>query len=115
MPFGLRPNVAAGLASLFSIAGGIVMLAAGATHAAVRWSAAQAAILWSAWFAVAVLLSLISWTAMPGFGWVWPYRILNAVAVLAWIFATAGAFRGRMVRIPLVAPLTEWLIKDSTR
>ena len=114
MPFGLRSSVAAGLASLFTIVGGVVMLAAGATDRAVRWSAAQAIVLWLLWLGLWMLISLIG--AETGFGpqSAWPYRVLDLLFLAAWADATIGAFRGGMPRIPIVASLTERLLKGTS-
>lgn len=107
MPFGLRANVAAGLASLFSIAGGVVMLGAGARNGFVRWSAAQAIVLWSLWFALWALFALFHLAAAgePH----WPYGVIDAAAFAGWTVATVGAFSGRTVRVPVVAAVTRSL------
>ena len=62
-PFGLQPNIAAGLAYLLGIIGGIIMLVGGGTNKFVKWSAAQSIVLWAVyfiiWFVFTMLVSIV--------------------------------------------------------
>ena len=66
-PFGLEPNVAAGLAYLFTLLGGIIMLVGGGTNKFVKWAAAQSITMWGLstfvlWF---VLMFIHLWVIYP--------------------------------------------------
>ncbi len=110
-PFGMEPNVAAGLAYLFPLIGGIVMLAGGGTNRLVRWAAAQS-ITWVVVYVVAqIAVGIVSmllhlFLAMMFVGW-----ILWLAAFVIWIATTIAGFQGRDVRIPWIAGITESVFK----
>lgn len=83
------------------------MLAAGAKNELVRWSSAQAIVLWCAWLVVWILFSLagLARVGEPH----WPYAVIDLAFVAGWLWATTGAFAGKTVRLPVVAPLTRRL------
>ncbi len=117
-PFDLEPNVAAGLAYLIPLVGGIVMLVGGGANKFVRWAAAQSIVLWGAFVAVSVVLGLLSsailWDA-PG---LWDlYELVGTVidiaALAAWLWTFIFGFQGKEVRIPVIAGITESIFKSA--
>jgi uncharacterized membrane protein len=104
-PFGLEPNVAAGLAYLFCLIGGIVILAGGGTNKFVKWAAAQSITMWALytilWF---VLVFIHLWLLYPIIGLVW---------FGLWIWTTVTGFQGKEVRIPGIAELTSSIFKSA--
>ena len=56
---GLTPNVAAGLASLFGIIGGIVILLGKPAQQWVRFVAVQSIVLWAAWIAFLIAINIV--------------------------------------------------------
>ncbi|HVA32690.1 MAG TPA: hypothetical protein VNG31_00995, partial [Candidatus Baltobacteraceae bacterium] len=58
-PFGLQPNVAAGLAYLLTWLGGIVFLVGGGTNKFVKWSAAQSLTFWVIFFIVYIVIPIL--------------------------------------------------------
>ena len=104
-PFGLQPNLAAGLAYLLGIVGGIVMLVGGGTNKFVKWSAAQSIVLWFVFtFAIAIVhvLALL----FPIF---W---IVGLVWIGLWIWTFVTGFQGKEVRVPVIAGITESVFKS---
>jgi uncharacterized membrane protein len=112
-PFGLEPNVAAGLAYLFTWVGGIVMLVGGGTNKFVRFSAAQSIVLWVAWWVVYVAFF---WFVVPILHlWllIFPlWSIWGILALVLWLWTFISAFQGKEVRIPVVDNLTESIFKS---
>jgi uncharacterized membrane protein len=112
-PFGLEPNVAAGLAYLFCLLGGIVMLVGGGSNRFVKWAAAQSITLWALWF---VLWWVIGFLAHA---WVFALLLLLVIWVLpllglgVWLWTFISAFQGKEVRVPGVASLTEAIFKSQ--
>ena len=110
-PFGLQPNVAAGLAYLLGILGGIIMLVGGGTNKFVKWSAAQSIVLWALYIIAQFALSFIIgithlYVLAPVFFVLW-------IAVFAgWIWGMITGFQGKEVRFPVVAGITESLFKS---
>ena len=106
-PFGLDPNVAAGLAYLFGILGGIVMLAGGGANRFVKWAACQSITLGGvyivAWIAINILIHLgpLVLLALP------LSMIVFIAYIVAWLWTFITAFQGREVRVPFIADLTE--------
>ena len=65
-PFGLEPNVAAGLAYLFTLLGGIIMLVGGGTNKFVKWAAAQSITMWAVYFILWFVFMFIHlWVLYP--------------------------------------------------
>jgi len=107
-PFGLEPNVAAGLAYFFGIIGGIVMLAGGGTNRFVRWAAAQSITLWGAYIVLDVALifcSSVLWMLAVIFTIAW--MLLGILALALWLYTWITAFQGKEVRIPIIADWTQ--------
>jgi len=112
-PFGLDANVAAGLAYLLGIIGGIVMLVGGGTNKFVKWAACQ-----SITFFVGVLL--LYWII----GWVFLFAsflamliipifwILRLAILVGWLYLSIMAFQGKEVRLPIVGDLTACIFKS---
>jgi uncharacterized membrane protein len=111
-PFGLEPNVAAGLAYLLIWVGGLVMLFGGGTNKFVKWAAAQSIVLWvSLWivmfvigiiFGMAILAGGMMATIMLPIFW-----IIRLACFVLWLWTTITAFQGKEVRVPIIADLTQ--------
>jgi uncharacterized membrane protein len=112
-PFGLDQNVAAGLAYLFSLLGGIVMLVGGGTNRFVKWAACQSITLWGVWLVIWWALGLLA------HAWIfWPLIflvsiLLPIIGLVVWIWTFVTAFQGKEVRVPGVASLTESIFKSQ--
>jgi uncharacterized membrane protein len=103
-PFGLDQNVAAGLAYLFCLLGGIVMLVGGGTNRFVKWAAAQSITIWALYFILSFVLSFIHlWLLYP---------ILWLIALVVWVWTFVTAFQGKEVRVPGIDALTESVFKS---
>jgi uncharacterized membrane protein len=104
-PFGLEPNVAAGLAYLFTLLGGIIMLVGGGTNKFVKWAAAQSITMWAVYFVLwTVLMFIHLWVLYP---------ILWLLSIVLWIWTTVTGCQGKEVRIPGIANLTESIFKSQ--
>lgn len=104
-PFGLDQNVAAGLAYLFCLLGGIVMLVGGGTNRFVKWAAAQSITTW--------VIYAILWVILP-FLHLWIlYPILWLLSLVVWIWTFVTAFQGKEVRVPGIASLTDSIFKSQ--
>ena len=117
-PFGLEVNVAAGLAWLLGIVGGIIMLVGGGTNKVVRWAAAQSIVLWAAWIILWVALGIV-WAmtiAVQMFALYPLFMILRLVLGLAvfvaWIVGVIGGFQGKDVRLPVIAGISESIFRS---
>ena len=112
-PFGLEPNIAAGLAYLFSWVGGIIMLAGGGTNKAVRWAAAQSIVLGVSYVVIFTILKFLfiplTILSLGLFSLVFLLVWLLCVAV--WLWTTVSGFTGKEVRVPVIAELTENFFK----
>jgi uncharacterized membrane protein len=110
-PFGLAPNVAAGLAYLLGIIGGIVMLVGGGTNKSVKWAAAQSIVIWAVYFVVAIVISIltvVTQISMIGF-----LGLIAAVLwFLIWAWTSINAFRGVELRLPVISGITQALFKS---
>jgi uncharacterized membrane protein len=112
-PFGLEPKLAAGLAYLIPIIGGIVMLVGGGTNRFVKWAAAQSITLWVAWW---VLQFIITWFGLLlhlFFLAVLLHLALDLLGFVVWIWTFITAFQGKEVRVPGVADLTDSVFKAA--
>ncbi len=113
-PFGLEPNVAAGLAYLFGFIGGIVMLAGGGSNKFVRWAAAQSIVLSLVYMVVWFVLNA-AYTPLYGAGFglrMLLMFVLWVAFVAAWLWTFITAFQGKIVRVPVIASLTDTLFKS---
>lgn len=104
-PFGLDPNVAAGLAYLLGLIGGIIMLVGGGTNKFVKWAACQSITLSASYFALWIILDILAMIHL-GFLFIF-YPIIGLLFFVAWIWTWITAFQGKEVRLPLIADLTE--------
>ncbi|MHB8462963.1 MAG: hypothetical protein ACYDA1_09970 [Vulcanimicrobiaceae bacterium] len=105
-PFGLQANVAAGLAYLLGILGGIIMLVGGGTNGFVKWAAAQSITFWGLYIVVAFALPFIGslthlWALIFPLSMIW--RLL---ALVVWLATFITAFQGKELRLPVIADLT---------
>jgi uncharacterized membrane protein len=104
-PFGLEPNVAAGLAYLFTLLGGIIMLVGGGTNKFVKWAAAQSITIWALYIILGFVLSFIHlWVLYP---------ILWILALIVWIWTTVTGFQGKEVRVPGVDAIATSIFKSQ--
>jgi uncharacterized membrane protein len=111
-PFGLQPNVAAGLAYLLGIVGGIIMFVGGGTNKFVKWAAAQSITLWGAYIVFYIAVGLVD--MLLGLMHMWPLigivgilaLIVGILMFVAWLWTTITAFQGKEVRLPVIADLT---------
>lgn len=103
-PFGLEPNVAAGLAYLFCLLGGIVIMVGGGTNKFVRWAAAQSIVIWGLYIVLGFVFSFIHlWILYP---------ILWILALIVWLWTFITAFQGKEVRVPGIDGLTQSIFKS---
>lgn len=109
-PFNLQPNVAAGLAWIFGLIGGLIMLFGGGTNKFVKWAAAQSVALWGGYIVLLIFLNIIiafvhflALILLPLF------MILNLAALVLWIYTSIMGFQGKDIRLPLVANLAQQL------
>jgi uncharacterized membrane protein len=118
--FGLAPNVAAGLAALFSWVGGLVILLGKPPQQWVRFVAVQSIVLAIAYVAFFVLLSVIN--VMIGISHLWPlYAFTGIIGLLgmlvffiALIATTIRGFQGSALRLPVLAPIADKYVPTST-
>jgi uncharacterized membrane protein len=112
-PFGLDPNVAAGLAYLLGLIGGIIMLVGGGTNRFVKWAACQSITLSAVYIGWYIVVGVVD--AILGMGHLWPLiaivglvsMIVSILFLVAWLWTWITAFQGKEVRLPFVADLTE--------
>jgi uncharacterized membrane protein len=119
-PFGLEPNVAAGLAYLLGLIGGIIMFVGGGTNRFVKWSAAQSITLWATVFVTFVVLGFLGFflSVIPHLGLlsiiILPlYLILYLLMFVAWVWSFITGFQGKTIELPVVAGLTKSIFKVS--
>lgn len=112
-PFGLQPNVAAGLAYLLGLLGGIVFLVGGGTNKFVKWSAAQSITLWGVYFVIYIAFTFILfgilhlWILAP------LLLVINLVWLVLWVWTFITGFQGKELKLPVIAGLTESLFKTQ--
>jgi uncharacterized membrane protein len=111
-PFGLEPNIAAGLAYLLGILGGIIFLVGGGTNKFVKWSAAQSITLWGLFIVAQVAFTfLIALTHLYILGPI--FLLLYLAAFVGWLWGSITGFQGKEVRFPVVAGITESIFKSA--
>ena len=110
-PFGLQPNVAAGLAYLLGILGGIIFLVGGGTNKFVKWSAAQSIVLWAVYFILWFVLGFVVGLLHLGILAIL-FPILALVWFVLWIWTFVTGFQGKEVRIPVISGITESVFKS---
>ncbi len=111
-PFGLEPNVAAGLAYLFGLVGGIVIAIGGGTNKFVRWSAAQSITMWALWIIIWKCLGLLAASIVFVPLVILAVFVLPILGLVLWLWTFITAFQGKEVEVPLVAPLTRSIFKS---
>lgn len=110
-PFGLEPNVAAGLAYLIPIFGGLLMMLGGGANRVVRWAAAQSIVLWAGWIVVCWAIN-IAIIALHLWAFLLPaWLILRIVALALWLWTSIAAFQKRRVDVPVASDLTRTIFK----
>ena len=111
-PFGLQPNVAAGLAYLLGIIGGIIMLVGGGTNKAVKWAAAQSIMIWGIYIVVMFAINILAMvTHLYALAFLVP--IMGLVWFVLWLWTTITAFQGKDVKVPVIAGITESVFKTT--
>jgi uncharacterized membrane protein len=112
-PFGLDANVAAGLAYLLGIIGGIIMLVGGGTNKFVKWAACQSI---TYFVCVFLLYWILGWIfVFAGFlgGLIFPiFWIIRLAILIGWLYLFVTAFQGKEVRLPIIANLTESVFRS---
>jgi uncharacterized membrane protein len=107
--FGLAPNVAAGLASLFSWVGGLVILLGKPPQQWVRFVAVQSIVLFVAYLIIQIAFTILNiMLSLAHLGAIvlilWPISMLIGLAFFVfWLIATIQAFQGKAYRIPVIA------------
>jgi uncharacterized membrane protein len=112
-PFGLEPNIAAGLAYLLGIVGGIVMLVGGGTNAQTRRAAAQSIVMWAAFIALFIALDILTSAMLFSALWGLLHLALTLLSLAAWIWTTVGSFQGKDVRVPIVYGIASSVFKTA--
>jgi len=110
-PFGLEPNIAAGLAYLVPIIGGVVMMIGGGTNKFVRWAAAQSITMWALWI---VFCWVVSFVLISLHLWLFFFPIwtgLRIVGLILWLWTFITGFQGKEVQVPVAADLTRSIFK----
>jgi uncharacterized membrane protein len=111
-PFGLQPNVAAGLAYLLGILGGIVMLVGGGSNKTVKWAAAQSIVMWGIYIVLLfVIPTIAAVTHVAALGFL--VMIVGLVWLVLWAWTSFMAFTGKEVRVPAIAGVTESIFKSA--
>ncbi len=110
-PFGLEPNIAAGIAYLVPIVGGIVMLTGGGTNKFVRWAIAQSITLWVAWIVFCWLVGIVMLVLHMWLLFFPVFVGLRIVALVLWLWTFITAFQNKEVQVPVAADLTRNIFK----
>lgn len=119
---GLAPNVAGALAYLLGPITGIIFLVLEKESRYVRFHAAQSIGIWVAFFAVSIVLSVLSMilTQIPLVGWVigivWFFfsLLLGLGGLLLWLFLMYKGYSGEEWEFPWVGPqVRQVLLKGS--
>lgn len=112
-PFGLEPNVAAGLAYLLGIVGGVIMLAGGGTNVQTRRAAAQSIVMWVLFVALFIALDVLTSATLLWALHALLHLALTVVTLAAWIWTTVQAFQGKDVRVPIVSGIASNVFKTA--
>lgn len=111
-PFGLQPNVAAGLAYLLGILGGIIMLVGGGTNKMVKWAAAQSITMWGLYIILLFAINLLGGITHLYFLFLLS-PIIGLIWIILWIWTSISGFQGKDVKVPVIAGITESLFKSA--
>jgi uncharacterized membrane protein len=109
-PFGLQANLAAGLAYLFGIIGGIVMLVGGGTNPFVKWAAAQSITLWGVYIVLEIALTFLT-PFIHFLGLIW--MLVGLLWFVLWLWTFITAFQGKEVRVPVIADIATNIFKTA--
>lgn len=112
-PFGLEPNVAAGLAYLLGLLGGIVMLVGGGSNARTRRAAAQSIVMWAAFIVLFIALDVLTSATLLWALGALLHLALTVLSLAAWIWTSVQAFQGKDVRVPIVSGLAAGVFKTE--
>jgi len=112
-PYGLQPNIAAGIAYLFGLVGGIVILLGGGTNRMVKWAAAQSITMWGLYFAFWIVLRFaLGMVPIIGLLFLPVIMIIGLVYFVLWLWTFISAFQGKTVEVPIIAGITRSIFKD---
>ena len=110
---GLQPNIAAGLATIFTLVGGIIFLVLEKKNAFVRFYAMQSVFLGGAIIAASIAVRILSaiFLHVPLLGWL-VALLLNILFLVVWlgwfvvyVIAIVNAFSNKEWEIPVLGPL----------
>jgi uncharacterized membrane protein len=115
-PFGLEPNMAAGVAYLLGIVGGILMLVGGGTNPRTRRAAAQSIVMWAGFIVLFIVLDILTsamlFSVMLAIGALL-HLALALLSLAAWIWTTVASFQGKDVRVPIVSGIASSIFKTA--
>ncbi|HEY3675430.1 MAG TPA: hypothetical protein VGK84_05520 [Candidatus Tumulicola sp.] len=111
-PFGLQPNVAAGLGYLLGIIGGIIMFLGGGTNRFARWSAAQSIVLWGVYIVIWLVVDVVLFPLHLGLLALPVTAIVGILWFVLWIWTSITGFQGKEVQVPVIAGLTNSIFKN---
>ncbi len=108
-PFGLEPNIAAGLAYILGIIGGLLMMFGGGTNKLVKWAAAQSITLFIFYVGAIIAMTILNailavvhmWVLMPIVGLV--MMVVGLGTLVLYIWGAISGFQGKDVRLPFIA------------
>ncbi len=107
-PFGLEPNIAAGLAYILGIIGGLLMMFGGGTNKFVKWAAAQSITLFIFYIAAIIVATILN--VILGIVHLWPLMgivslimmIVGLGTLVLYVWGAINGFQGKDVRLPLI-------------
>jgi uncharacterized membrane protein len=111
---GLPPNVAAGLAELFPLIGGIIFYSLDRQNALVRFHSMQSIYFGAAWLVLSVVFFVLSWIPIVNFlvGIVWFLAGLGAF--ILWLIAVVNAFGSREWEMPVLGRMVRDQLAGTT-
>lgn len=114
-PFGLEPNIAAGLAYLLGIVGGIVILVGGGSNAQTRKAAAQSIVMWAGFIVLFIALDVLSsalFSALLALVAL-VHLALTVLSIVAWLWTSIASFQGKDVNVPIVLGIASSVFKTA--
>ena len=110
---GLQPNVAAGVAALFPLVGGLIFLVLEKKNAFVRFHAMQSVFLGGAIFAASIAVQILVWIFLhvPLIGWLLAlllgigFWVISLGWFVVYVIAVVKAFSNKEWEIPILGPL----------
>jgi uncharacterized membrane protein len=112
---GLSPNIAAGLACVFSIVGGIVFLVLEKKDQYVRFWAMQATVFGGIWLIFQIVLSIL--VRFPYIGWLFGIlgMLIGLAFLVVWVLMVIKSFTGKEWEMPFIGKIArEQLAKMPT-